>query len=64
MFLDPKTLEFTVNDTVFDPHIESSVIYNGAGQIINNSEVLMLKSNSTVIIRVAIIILFHFQQQE
>ena len=37
VFLDPKTLEFTVNDTVFDPHIESSVIYNGAGQIINNS---------------------------
>ena len=37
VFVDPKTLEFTINDTVFDPYVESNVIYNGVGQIINNS---------------------------
>ena len=37
MFFDPKTLEFTLNDMVFDPHVESYVSYNGVGQIINNS---------------------------
>ena len=37
VFVDSKTLEFTINDTVFDPHVESIVIYNGTGQIIHNS---------------------------
>ena len=36
-FVDSKTLEFTINDSVYDPHVESIVIYNGAGQIIHNS---------------------------
>ena len=37
VLVDPKTLEFTINDTVFDPYVESNVLYNGVGQIINNS---------------------------
>tara|TARA_Y100000813_G_C24063845_1_gene305332 strand:+ start:194 stop:733 length:540 start_codon:yes stop_codon:yes gene_type:complete len=37
VFVDSKTFEFTINDTVFDPHVESIVIYNGEGQIIHNS---------------------------
>ena len=35
-FIDAKTLDFTINDTVFDPHVESCVIYNGEGQIIKD----------------------------
>tara|TARA_B100000927_G_scaffold288176_1_gene282332 strand:+ start:107 stop:718 length:612 start_codon:yes stop_codon:yes gene_type:complete len=34
-FTDSKTLEFTVNDMVYDPHVESSVLYNGTGQLIH-----------------------------
>ncbi|MGC6490206.1 MAG: hypothetical protein ACON5E_02875 [Flavobacteriales bacterium] len=36
LFVDAKTLDFTINDTVFDPHVESTVIYNGEGQIIKD----------------------------
>ena len=34
-FFDSKTLEFTINDMVYDPHVESNVRYNGAGQLIH-----------------------------
>ena len=36
VFVDSNTLDFTINDTVFDPRVESIVIYNGVGQIIHN----------------------------
>ena len=31
VFVHSKTFEFTINNTVFDPHVESIVIYNGEG---------------------------------
>ena len=34
-FIDSKTLEFTFNDMVYDPHVESNVFYNGTGQLIH-----------------------------
>ncbi len=33
-FINSETLEFTINDVVYDPHIQSNVLYNGTGQII------------------------------
>ena len=35
-FIDSKTLEFTVNDLVYDPHVDSVVFYSGTGQLIHN----------------------------
>lgn len=34
-FIDSKTLEFTINDMVYDPHVQSNVFYNGSGQLIH-----------------------------
>ena len=36
-FTDPKTLEFTVSDLVYDNHVESIVFYSGYGQIKNTN---------------------------
>ena len=36
-FTDPQTLEFTVNDLVYDPYVESIVLYSGTGQIKNTN---------------------------
>tara|TARA_B100000989_G_scaffold41792_1_gene26612 strand:+ start:87 stop:692 length:606 start_codon:yes stop_codon:yes gene_type:complete len=34
-FIDSKTLEFTIDDLVYDPFVESVVFYSGTGQIIH-----------------------------
>ena len=34
-FINSETLEFTINDMVFDPHVQSNVLYNGTGQLIH-----------------------------
>lgn len=34
-FINSETLEFTINDMVYDPHVQSNVFYNGAGQLIH-----------------------------
>tara|TARA_B100001248_G_scaffold6748_1_gene4676 strand:- start:382 stop:972 length:591 start_codon:yes stop_codon:yes gene_type:complete len=34
-FTDSKTLEFNINDMVYDPHVESNVNYSGSGQLIH-----------------------------
>ena len=34
-FFDSETLEFTISDEVYDPHVESNVLYNGTGQLIH-----------------------------
>ena len=35
-FFDSETLEFTINDMVYDPHVESNVLYVGTGQLIHS----------------------------
>ena len=34
-FINSETLEFTINDMVFDPHVQSNVLYNGTGRLIH-----------------------------
>tara|TARA_B110000467_G_scaffold44167_1_gene40520 strand:- start:63 stop:620 length:558 start_codon:yes stop_codon:yes gene_type:complete len=34
-FINSETLEFTINDMVYDPHVQSNVYYNGTGQLIH-----------------------------
>ena len=34
-FINSETLEFTVNDMVYDPHVQSNVFYNGTGRLIH-----------------------------
>ena len=34
-FINSETLEFTINDMVYDPHVQSNVLYNGTGQLIH-----------------------------
>ena len=34
-FINSTTLEFTINDMVYDPHVQSNVFYNGTGQLIH-----------------------------
>ena len=34
-FINSETLEFTINDMVYDPHVQSNVFYNGTGQLIH-----------------------------
>ena len=36
-FINSTNLEFIINDTVFDPHLESYVFYSGSGQIIHTN---------------------------
>ncbi|MDC3071048.1 hypothetical protein OA405_01590 [Bacteroidota bacterium] len=33
-FINSETLEFTINDVVYDPHVQSNVRYIGTGQLI------------------------------
>ena len=37
-FINSETLEFNINDMVYDPHVQSNVFYNGAGQLIHTGE--------------------------
>ena len=34
-FINSETLEFTINDLVYDPHVQSNVFYIGTGQLIH-----------------------------
>tara|TARA_B100001758_G_C18230931_1_gene515301 strand:- start:7 stop:612 length:606 start_codon:yes stop_codon:yes gene_type:complete len=36
-FTDPISLEFIINDSIYDPFVESVVFYQGTGQIINTN---------------------------
>jgi hypothetical protein len=35
-FINSETSEFTIDDMVYDPHVQSNVLYIGTGQIIHN----------------------------
>ena len=43
-FIDSKTLEFTINDMVYDPHVESNVLYNGTGQLIHTGGIKLMST--------------------
>ena len=35
-FINSETSEFTIDDFVYDPHVQSNVLYSGTGQIIHS----------------------------